>query len=49
LKDAHVILDNFENEQSGLFAVFDGHGGKAAADYVAEKFPEVCRLVDRCA
>jgi serine/threonine protein phosphatase PrpC len=30
-----IVLDTFDDRQA-LFAVIDGHGGHAAADYVAE-------------
>ena len=44
LQDTHVIQVPFMDDSSGFFAVYDGHGGKEAADLAKEelhKFLEV--------
>jgi serine/threonine protein phosphatase PrpC len=41
---AYCVKDKLCNDpNSGLFAVFDGHGGKQVADHVAERLPEEIR------
>ena len=37
LQDTHVIQVPFMDESSGFFAVYDGHGGKEAADLAKEE------------
>jgi len=35
MEDSHVIIDNFgENAKQGYFAIYDGHGGRGAVDFV---------------
>lgn len=42
MEDFIKIVDKFNNDSdSGLFALYDGHGGKDAALYAKEKFPEI--------
>jgi serine/threonine protein phosphatase PrpC len=42
MEDFIKIVDKFNNDpDSGLFALYDGHGGKDAALYAKEKFPEI--------
>jgi len=42
MEDAHVIIDGFNDDpRSGFFAVYDGHGGKEAANYAAENLHKV--------
>ena len=38
---AHCIVDKVipSDPSSGLFAIFDGHGGRQVSDYCAERFP----------
>ena len=37
---AHCIVDKLGGEtHCGLFAIFDGHGGKQVSEYCAERFP----------
>jgi len=39
MEDAHTILDKVnDDEKTGFFAVFDGHGGKTAALYCQKHF-----------
>jgi serine/threonine protein phosphatase PrpC len=41
---AHCVKDRLGNDpHSGLFGVFDGHGGKQVADHCAERMPEEIR------
>jgi serine/threonine protein phosphatase PrpC len=38
------VRDKVNNDLNcGIFAVFDGHGGKHVADHVAERIPEELR------
>jgi len=38
------VKDKLNNDANcGVFAVFDGHGGKHVADHVAERMPEEIR------
>lgn len=42
MEDAHTICTDFDGvEASGFFAVFDGHAGRAAADYAGEMLHKV--------
>jgi serine/threonine protein phosphatase PrpC len=36
MEDAHFV-----DQDLGLFCVFDGHGGRKAADFAASRFPEI--------
>jgi len=37
MEDEHVLIDSFgDNPQSGYFAIYDGHGGRGAVEYVAK-------------
>lgn len=39
---AYAITDSIGGDGScGMFAVFDGHGGKSVSDYLSERMPEV--------
>jgi len=41
MEDAHVILDSFAGEkETGYFAIYDGHGGRQAVDFVAKTLHE---------
>lgn len=41
---AYCVRDKVNNDLNcGIFAVFDGHGGKHVADHVAERIPEELR------
>jgi len=42
MEDAHFVIENFledPSKPSALFAIFDGHGGRRAADFAAENLP----------
>jgi len=39
MEDAHIIKENL-TEDTALFAVFDGHGGKEVAKFVEKHFIE---------
>ena len=46
MEDAHTINVNFsakddESNVCGFLGVYDGHGGRKAADYVALHLPEI--------
>ena len=42
MEDACVCVDNFANERTtAFFAVYDGHGGRQALDYVIRKLHDV--------
>ena len=44
MEDTYCIKDRLGNDPNcGLFAVFDGHGGKQVADHCAERIPEEMR------
>lgn len=45
MEDSHLTLPEFD-QQIGLFAVFDGHGGRGVARYAAKKLPELLRATD---
>lgn len=36
MEDAHVAIDDFVGPGSAFFAVYDGHGGRGAVNYVQE-------------
>ena len=37
---AHCLVDKMAGDSScGLFAIFDGHGGRQVSDHCAERFP----------
>ncbi|KAL0237774.1 hypothetical protein GEMRC1_012248 [Eukaryota sp. GEM-RC1] len=42
MEDSHVLMKSFLNQDSkALYAIFDGHGGRDAADQIAQTFPEI--------
>ena len=43
MEDAHIANDNIDGNNTGLFAVFDGHGGKECAEFVQKHFVEVLK------
>lgn len=48
MEDTHTILRRFGNEPgSGYFAIFDGHAGKAAAEFVGNNLHDVLLDVQR--
>ena len=40
MEDTHTIVDKIvpNDPSSGLFCIFDGHGGRQVSDYCAERF-----------
>jgi len=51
MEDAHVVIDQFGGiDTQGYFAIYDGHGGRAAVDFVAahlhENFLEELKKTD---
>lgn len=40
MEDAHISKLDLDNQHTALFAVFDGHGGKAVAKYAAIHMPD---------
>ena len=38
MEDAHICNDNIDGQGTGLFAVFDGHGGIEAAKFCERHF-----------
>ena len=41
MEDRHTVVSSLNPRQFGLIAVFDGHGGAAAADYCSRALPPV--------
>lgn len=41
MEDVSIVLNNMPTPGSTLFALFDGHGGRDAAEYAAENLPKV--------
>ena len=40
MEDTHCIVDKMGGDNScGLFAIYDGHGGKRVSDHCADRFP----------
>lgn len=45
-KDAHVTFDGFGGEPTtGYFAVYDGHGGRGAVEFVRDNLHKVSPLL----
>lgn len=44
MEDTYAIADcEGIDKKSGIFAVFDGHGGRQVAEHCAERLPEEIR------
>jgi len=41
---ANFALDNYPNEKDGLFAIFDGHGGKEVSNFCVSQMPNAIFL-----
>lgn len=41
MEDAHIANDNIDGQHTGLFAIFDGHGGVEVAKYCERHFTDV--------
>jgi len=41
MEDAHIANDNIDGQNTGLFAIFDGHGGVEVAKYCERHFTDV--------
>ena len=50
MEDSHSFFYDFQDvKNQGFFAIFDGHGGKSAADWCGEHYHEVNKgECDRC-
>lgn len=45
MEDAHLVVDGFAGVPTqGLFAVFDGHGGRGVVDYLAKNFEKNLKI-----
>jgi serine/threonine protein phosphatase PrpC len=42
-----IIIDNYLEDSSGLFAIFDGHGGSQVSEYCANVIPNVTEKIHR--
>ena len=40
MEDGHVIVEPF-NQNSGLFCIFDGHGGDEVMKFCCQSFPGI--------
>ena len=44
MEDTYCIVDKLGGDNTcGLFAIFDGHGGRQVSDHCAERFPAELR------
>ena len=43
MEDAFVVEDDFPKEKEGLFAVFDGHGGREVVEFVEAHFSPILK------
>lgn len=44
MEDTHCIVDQLGNDKTqGLYAIFDGHGGRQVSDHLQERFPTELR------
>jgi serine/threonine protein phosphatase PrpC len=42
-----VVVDSYAGEkETGYFAIYDGHGGRGAVDFVAKALHEVCPIAN---
>lgn len=40
MEDVSIILPNMPTQDSSLFGIFDGHGGREAAEYASQQLPK---------
>ncbi|KAL0208886.1 hypothetical protein P9112_011473 [Eukaryota sp. TZLM1-RC] len=43
MEDSHCLEDTFSSNRDAFYAIFDGHGGREAADQIAVNFPSIFR------
>lgn len=44
MEDSHCMIDNFQDNGSGFFGIYDGHGGRNGVDHVQDVLHQVITL-----